>query len=95
MLTKAMAVALAPYKINVNAILPGVIRTYLTDRLVPPGADAEAFYREFGKKIAPMERVGTTGDVAGVALFLASELSDYVTGDRVIVGGGLPLVKML
>lgn len=93
--TRDLALELAPFNICVNAILPGVIRTYLTDRLVPPGADAEAFYREFGKKIAPMERVGTTEDVAKAALFLASELSDYVTGDRVIVGGGLPLVKML
>jgi NAD(P)-dependent dehydrogenase (short-subunit alcohol dehydrogenase family) len=93
--TRDLALELAPFNICVNAILPGVIRTYLTDRIIPPGVDEEEFYQGMGEKIAPMGRIGTPEDVAGVALFLASGLSQYVTGDRVIVGGGLPLTKML
>ena len=47
--------------------------------------------KEVGKVVAPMQRVGTPEDNARVALFLASDLSGYITGDRIIVGGGTPL----
>ena len=93
-LTLDLALELAPFNICVNVILPAGIRTEMLDQLVPPHADKEEFYRELGKAIQPMERMGTPEDTAGVALFLASSLSGYVTGDRIIVGGGYPLKRM-
>jgi len=91
-LTVDLALELAPFNICVNAILPGAIPTDMWNPLVPPGIDKEIFFAEIGKTAAPMQRVGTPEDVAGAALFLASELSSYVTGDRILVGGGAPLV---
>ena len=90
-MTKDLALELAPEKICVNAILPGPIRTELWDSVVPPDADKDAFFAEIGEKIIPMKRVGTPEDIASVALFLASELSKFVTGEEIHVGGGLPL----
>jgi NAD(P)-dependent dehydrogenase (short-subunit alcohol dehydrogenase family) len=90
-LTRDLALELAPFNICVNAIVPGAIRTDMYDRLIPPGASKEGFFTELGKSVAPMQRIGTPEDIAGAALFLASDLSGYVTGDRIIVGGGSPL----
>lgn len=90
-LTLDLALELAPFNICVNAILPGAIHTDMFEQLIPPGANKEDFLIELGKKIAPMQRIGTPEDIAGVSLFLASDLSGYVTGARVIVGGGAPL----
>lgn len=84
-----IALELAPYNICVNAILPGMIRTDLTKTLVPHGADKDTFFIEFSKNI-PSRRIGTPEDVGGAALFLASELSSYVTANQIIVAGGLP-----
>ena len=61
------------------------------EQIIPPGINKEDFIKEVGKVVAPMQRVGTPEDIARVALFLASDLSGYVTGDRIIVGGGTPL----
>ncbi len=90
-LTHDLACELAPFGICVNAILPGAIHTDMFEQLIPPGVNKEDFIKEVGKVVAPMRRVGTPDDIAGVALFLASDLSRYVTGDRIIVGGGAPL----
>jgi NAD(P)-dependent dehydrogenase (short-subunit alcohol dehydrogenase family) len=86
--------ALAPYNINVNVILPGPIRTSFYDHMIGSMADKEkdAFFNEgLGKKV-PMQRVGTPEDMAGAALFLASELSAYVTCQTLYVAGGLPQI---
>jgi NAD(P)-dependent dehydrogenase (short-subunit alcohol dehydrogenase family) len=91
-MTLDLALELAPFNICVNAILPGAIPTDMWAPLVPPGINKEDFFKEVGKMTSPMQRVGTPEDVAGVALFLASDLSGYVTGDRILVGGGAPLV---
>jgi NAD(P)-dependent dehydrogenase (short-subunit alcohol dehydrogenase family) len=93
--TLDLALELAPFNICVNAILPGAIKTDIFDHMVPPGVDKEVFFREMGKTICPMERIGTPEDVAGAALFLASHLSSYVTGDRILVGGGAPLIARI
>jgi NAD(P)-dependent dehydrogenase (short-subunit alcohol dehydrogenase family) len=90
-LTLDLALELAPFNICVNAILPGAIPTDMWNVLIPSGVDREEFLAEMGKTVAPMQRMGSPEDVAGAALFLASDLSGYVTGDRIIVGGGLPL----
>ncbi len=90
--TMDLANALAPLNINVNVILPGPIRTSFYDAMVGSMSENEKddFFKRLGKKV-PMLRVGTPEDIGGVALFLASELSAYVTGQTLMVGGGLPL----
>lgn len=90
-LTMALAVELAKYNIYVNAILPGTIRTDMWYSNIPEGVDENQFFKQMSDTLIPLKRIGTPDDVAGAALFLASELSDYITGDRIIVGGGLPL----
>jgi len=85
-----LAMELAALNICVNAILPGLTRTDMATELVPPGRNADEYYDELAKVLVPMKRLGKPEDIAGVALFLASDLSGYVTGDRIIVGGGTP-----
>jgi NAD(P)-dependent dehydrogenase (short-subunit alcohol dehydrogenase family) len=91
-LTHDMACELGPCGIHVNAILPGPVRTPFYDRMLGARTDEEkdAFFDAVGKT-TPLQRVGVPDDIAGVALFLASELSAYVTGASIPVGGGLPL----
>ncbi|MDO1582814.1 SDR family NAD(P)-dependent oxidoreductase [Rhizobium oryzicola] len=81
-LTKAMARELAPSNIRVNAICPGFIATDITAGKLTP---------DMLEKIVegiPMGRAGEASDVAGCALFLASELAAYCTGTEVDVNGG-------
>ncbi len=87
-----MACELSPFNVYVNAILPGPIRTPFYDQMLKSKTDEEkeAFF-DAVSKTTPLQRVGVPEDVAGVALFLASELSAYVTGASIPVGGGLPL----
>lgn len=90
--TMDLSATLAPLNINVNVILPGPIRTSFYDKFVGSMSEQEKddFFKMLGKKV-PMQRVGTPEDIAGAALFLASELSSYVTGQTLMVSGGLPL----
>jgi NAD(P)-dependent dehydrogenase (short-subunit alcohol dehydrogenase family) len=83
---------LAPLNITVNTILPGPIRTNFYERMTGAMSDEEKekFFNEgLGIKV-PMKRAGTPEDIAGAALFLASELSAYVTCETLCVTGGLP-----
>ncbi len=80
-LTKAAALELARYNITVNAIQPGFIDTEMT-RAIPDGP------REASIARIPMERVGQPEDIAGVAVFLASDEASYVTGTVLEVSGG-------
>jgi NAD(P)-dependent dehydrogenase (short-subunit alcohol dehydrogenase family) len=89
-LTFDLSRQLAPYNICVNAILPGIIHTDMWNNSVPPGTNVDDYMKQRADNMIPLQRVGSPADVAGGALFLASSLSDYVTGDRIIVGGGLP-----
>ena len=91
-LTYNLALELARLNITVNAILPGPIRSEFFNKMLKEASEkeAEAFFEKLGKRV-PMQRIGTPEDIAGVALFLASELSSYVTGEAICVGGGLPL----
>lgn len=82
-LTKTLALELAPYNINVNAIAPGYYRTKLTEALF---RDEEG-YRWVLSRI-PMGRPGEPDDLAGAAIFLASSASDYITGQILFVDGG-------
>jgi len=80
--TKAMARELAPREITVNAIAPGFITTDMTEKL------PEAARKEFAERI-PLGRFGTPEEVAGLALYLASDAASYVTGQVVGINGGM------
>ncbi|NQT47025.1 MAG: 3-oxoacyl-[acyl-carrier-protein] reductase [Candidatus Omnitrophica bacterium] len=81
-LTKTAAKELASRNVNVNAIAPGFIQTEMTKKL--PEASKEAML-----KLIPTGKFGQPLDVAKTALFLASELSDYITGEVIKVDGGM------
>ena len=91
-MTYNLAFELAPDNINVNAILPGPVRTAFWDPVIArvPDTDKEEFFVRLAKQV-PLQRYGTPEDIAGVALFLASELSSFVTGEIITVSGGVPL----
>jgi len=80
--TKTLAKELASRNITVNAIAPGFIETDMTEDL--PEEIKQGFLSQI-----PMGRFGKPEDVAGVVLFLASDLSGYITGEVIHVNGGL------
>lgn len=84
-LTKTLALELAPYNIRVNGIAPGYIDTPGTAQWRTPEVT------EHRRSQIALGRTGQPGDVATVALFLASEASSYITGETVIVDGGVML----
>jgi NAD(P)-dependent dehydrogenase (short-subunit alcohol dehydrogenase family) len=83
MLTQVLAVELGPANIQVNAIAPGVIKTRFSQVLWQTPEFAEPTLRSL-----PAGRFGEPEDVAGLALYLASPASDYVTGAVFVVDGG-------
>ena len=87
--TKTLALEIAQYGINVNAILPGYIHSPSAFGLrgSKDNEDAEKAMREFGYKI-PMGRQGTPEDVGRLVLFLASDESSYITGSEFVIDGG-------
>ncbi|GAA0545679.1 SDR family oxidoreductase [Halorubrum ejinorense] len=86
LLTYSMAAKLGPDGVRVNAIHPGLIETTMTTDDYPiMGTDAE---EEFLQAI-PSRRAGQPEDVADAALYLASDLSDYVNGESLVVDGGM------
>lgn len=91
--TYDLANALAPYNINVNALVPGPVRTEFYQRATGSMTDNEKdlFFERLGRKV-PLQRPGFPEDMAGAALFLASDLGAYVTGHALYVTGGLPLL---
>jgi 2-dehydro-3-deoxy-D-gluconate 5-dehydrogenase len=88
--TKNVALELAPHNIWVNAIAPGAISTPGTGAGGPANPQLEAALKPFIAKI-PMRRIGEPDDIAKVALFLASDLSNYMTGSQIVVDGGVLL----
>jgi 3-oxoacyl-[acyl-carrier protein] reductase len=87
-LTRSLALEAASFNICVNALLPGITRTDLHDAVIPEGMTKDEHFTQAARMI-PLKRVADPDDIAGVALFLASELSRYVTGDRILATGGL------
>lgn len=93
--TKNVALELAPYKIWVNAIAPGGIATPGVQAMqskapAPSGVDMSKMLEAFLVKI-PMHRMGEIDDIGKVALFLASDMSSYMTGSQIVVDGGVLL----
>ena len=97
--TKNTALELAPHNIQVNAIAPGGIATPGTGMGLtasnaqaggPQTPEMEAILKKFLEKI-PMKRMGEPDDIGKAALFLASDLSSYMTGSQVVVDGGVLL----
>lgn len=82
-LTREMALDYAPYGINVNAIAPGVIESDMTRALL---SDEQAKKDLLGK--IPVDRIGTPQDIAYAATYLASDESEYVVGQTLIIDGG-------
>jgi NAD(P)-dependent dehydrogenase (short-subunit alcohol dehydrogenase family) len=91
-LTTNLAFELRQKNITVNAILPGPVRSEFFNKMLDEMSEEEgkAFFNMLNNRV-PMHRMGSPEEIAGVALFLASDMSSYVTGEAICAGGGLPL----
>jgi glucose 1-dehydrogenase len=86
MMMKSIAQEVAPHKIRVNSICPGAIRTPInTSAWDTPAAYAGLM------KLVPYERIGEPEDIGNAAVFLASDMADYITGASIFVDGGMTL----
>ncbi|MBU0457761.1 MAG: glucose 1-dehydrogenase [Nanoarchaeota archaeon] len=82
-MTKELALELAKYNINVNAIAPGIIETKMTEGMLKDKKQREGLLAQ-----TPLGRVGKPADIGKSAVFLASKDSDFVTGHTLVVDGG-------
>jgi len=81
-LTKSIAKELGSRNILVNAIAPGYIETEMTDAMTP---EAKAALNS----LIPLERLGKPEDIASAVVFLASDQASYITGQVLVVDGGM------
>ena len=86
-MTRALSQELGPKKIRVNTLAPGLTDTEGVRALAQEGQD----FRNYAVSRTPLGRVGTADDIAGAALFLTSDDSRWVTGEEILVGGGIRL----
>ena len=90
MITQSFALELAPFNIQVNTIAPGPISTKMLDshwfRLPAEEARKE---KEAMAKMTPMGRIGEPDEIAGAAIYLASDASSYTTGTEIVIDGGI------
>jgi len=90
MVTKAFAIELAPFNIQVNTIAPGPISTKMLDshwfHLSPEEAKKQ---KQEMAKMTPMARIGEPDEIAGAAVYLASDASSYTTGTEIVIDGGI------
>jgi NAD(P)-dependent dehydrogenase (short-subunit alcohol dehydrogenase family) len=100
-LTKSLALEVARYKINVNAVCPGFINTNLRDTWIDEQAKAkgitaaefrEKWYAESAAAAVPLGYYGTAEEIADVVMFLVSKEADYMTGQAINVTGGACMV---
>lgn len=82
-LTKTMAIELAPYKIRVNSVCPGLIQTRLTQSAI----DNPEWVKSYLPKI-PLNRFGKPEEVAAAVAYLASTDSGFITGNQLVIDGG-------
>jgi len=82
-LTRVLSKELGRYGIRVNAIAPGLIKTEMSR----PNWSDPAVLKQMESMI-PLGRIGQTSDIVGAALFLASQASNYITGDIILLNGG-------
>jgi 3-oxoacyl-[acyl-carrier protein] reductase len=80
--TKSLARELGPFNIQVNCVAPGLIETEMTEKM--PKEQVEAIVRS-----TSLNRMGKPEDVAWAVLFLASQQADYITGQTIVVDGGI------
>lgn len=85
-MTKAAARELAPFKIRVNSVHPGLIDT----PMISGNEGQTDMMREIAATV-PLGRIGNTGDVAEIVVYLASDLSTYMTGGQMVCDGGTGL----
>ena len=83
-LTRTLASELAAEKIRVNGVAPGLVRTRLSEALWKDEKAAEDML-----KAIPLNRIAEPGDIAGAVAFLASEAAAYITGQTLVVDGGM------
>lgn len=91
MLIRSLAVSLAPHGIRVNGIAPGLIRTPLTQEWMVP--QAKELLTHYENKIL-LGHVGAPEDCAGSVVFLCSEAARYITGEIIVVDGGLTVAQI-
>jgi NAD(P)-dependent dehydrogenase (short-subunit alcohol dehydrogenase family) len=90
MVTQAFSLELAPYNIRVNTIAPGPISTKMLDshwfNLSPEEAKKQ---KDEMAQMTPMGRIGEPDEIAGAAIYLASDASSYTTGAEIVIDGGV------
>ncbi len=91
-LTYDLAYELGPHNVNANCILPGPVKTPFHDPVYAGLSPAEKEERmaRMGQN-SPLGRGATPEDIANIILFLASEMSSYITGQAIIAAGGIPM----
>jgi NAD(P)-dependent dehydrogenase (short-subunit alcohol dehydrogenase family) len=96
MITKAFAMELAPFNIQVNTIAPGAITTKMMDshwfHLSPEEAKTA---KEAVAKLTPMGRIGDPDEIVGAAIFLASDASSYTSGAEILIDGAALLGRAM
>lgn len=96
MVTKSMALELAPYNIRVNAIAPGAIDTKMLNNM---WANLPEARKTLAKKAVsagtPLGRIGIPDEIAGAMIYLASDASSFMTGETILIDGGAMLVSTL
>lgn len=88
--TKASAVIYAPKGVRLNTVVPGLMDTPLVEYLANRYAEGDVQgFRAQRDSAVPMGRQGTSFDIANAVLFLSSESSKYITGQKLVVDGGI------